>query len=163
MKQSIAHYGQSYGCYHPANMQVRYMIQQKKSGHLLQLKDPKTGAQLISPTAQAVQLNRAKQALVNFAFIGIADFFYESMCLLALLMPPENGFLTHVFHSNVCNCSEDEDGTLKHGHQHQHPVAVHIHHVTHHTPAHIDVARLDPGALVLYTCQPCIAADLLMI
>ena len=121
--RSERYYRYHYNCYHPGNMQARYLVQQTKSGHHI------SADQGVGPPDLAQVLRN----LDLVGFVGVADFYRASVCLLALSLPAESGFRTGA-HVRGCRCGAN--GTA--------PIASApgelVHHVVHHNATKVDLA-----------------------
>ena len=81
-RRSLRLYTDDYDCYHPGNMQSRYLTSSGRSAHHI------TTVYAAEPPDPAHVLRNL--GLIDF--VGVADFYRASVCLLALSLPTDNGF-----------------------------------------------------------------------
>jgi hypothetical protein len=120
-------------CYHPYNMQARYLVCDKK-GHLLHTAAERTPS-----------LATAAATLNKIDIVGITDLYDETWCYVQ--------YMIHEALPSVCSCgSMGKKKEVNHAESMYHPGEVHVTHGVHHLRAEVlspeTLAKLDAATTV---------------
>ena len=89
--KSREYFLKNYGCYHPGNMQARAMTIKQSHVH---------GQTSVVPPS----IDKALAAMRNLDYVGLADFFPQSICLFFLSLPLAFKAGVQKLHGTTCDC-----------------------------------------------------------